>query len=109
MTFRHASKVSQIICDPSFKEIGSGASEIRVILSNQATETGSQTILTEGQRQEKPSIGSNSPFQTVELSVGPLIQQQNLRCQVVDLNNKPIIVLKKESRDITFSDADKGE
>ena len=108
-TFRDASKVSQIICDPTFKQIGSDATEIRVILSNQATETGSQTTFTEGQRQEKAPVGSTGPFETVELSVGTLVRQQNLRCQVVDHDNKPIIVLRGENRDITFSDADKGE
>lgn len=108
-TFREPSEVSAIICDPSFKKVGSDATEIRVALSNQATETGSQTVFSEGQREQKAPVGSSGPFQTVELSVGALVQKQDYRCQVVDKAGKPIIVLRGENRDITFSDADKGE
>ncbi|KAL8747987.1 MAG: hypothetical protein Q9190_000199 [Brigantiaea leucoxantha] len=108
-TFRHESEVRQIICDPTFKKIGSDATEIRVVLSNQGTETGSQTVFAEGSRQEKRPVGSSGPFETVELRVGALVEKQDQRCQIVDKAGKPIIVLRGENRDITFADGDKGE
>ncbi|KAL6717866.1 hypothetical protein ACLMJK_003951 [Lecanora helva] len=108
-TLKQPSEVSQIVCDPSFQKVGSDATEIRVVLSNQATETGSQTVFSEGPRQQQAPVGSTGPFETVELRVGALVQQQDLRCQIVDKTNQPIIVLRGENRDITFWDADKGE
>lgn len=108
-TFRASSLVSQVICDPTFQKIGSDATELRVVLENQATETGSQTVFAEGQREEQPPVATSGPFQTVELRVGELVEQQDYRCQVLDNFGHPIVVLRGKSRDITFSDAGKGE
>ena len=44
----------------------------------------------------------------MELRVGALVQQQDLRCQIVDQYNHPIVVLRGENRDVTFSHSDMG-
>jgi hypothetical protein len=48
------------------------------------------------------------PFQEVELSVGADVTNQALRCQILDENSDPIVVLRGQNTDITFSDADGG-
>ncbi|KAL8790742.1 MAG: hypothetical protein Q9195_006220 [Heterodermia aff. obscurata] len=110
-TFRHESSVSKIICDPTFKKIGAEASEIRVVLSNQATETGSQTVFPDvsGGRQHKPPVGSSGPFETVEIVVGALVEKQDIRCKLTDEHGKPVVATRGANTDITFSDANKGE
>lgn len=82
---------------------------ITVILQNQNLEIGSQTQFAEGQRQAKSPVGSSGPFTTVELSLGPDVKQKDLRCQVLDKNNDPIVVVRGQNVDITFADGDKGE
>ncbi|KAL8798301.1 MAG: hypothetical protein Q9182_006774 [Xanthomendoza sp. 2 TL-2023] len=107
-TFRdQPSKVSKVICDPAFKQSDASGNEIRVQLSNQGIELGIQVALPAGQRQEKAV--SNGPFETVEVMVGALVQKQDYRCQVLDKGGKPIVATRGTNRDITFSDADKGE
>jgi len=106
---RTPTKVSKVVCDPTFQKGATDAAEIRVVLSNQATETGSQTVLLDGKRSEAGPVGSSGPFQTVELRLGNLVANQAERCQILDKDGKPIIVLRGANRDITFSDADKGE
>ncbi|KAI9853937.1 MAG: hypothetical protein M1813_001615 [Trichoglossum hirsutum] len=108
-TFRKESIVSSIICDPTFAKIDPSATEIRVTLSNQATETGSQTTFSEGEREEKEPVGSSGPFETVQLCVGALVEKQDYRCQVLDAAGDPITVKRGQNVDITFGDGDKGE
>jgi hypothetical protein len=109
-TFRQASYVSQVVCDPSFVAIDPNSDELalRVILQNQSTETGSQTVLPAGSLVDLPPVGSSGPFETVELEVGSLVEKQDYRCQILDNYGNPLVVLRGENRDITFSDADKG-
>jgi len=109
-TFRQSSYVSEIVCDPAFVKIDPSSDELnlRVILESQSTETGSQTVLPAGSLVDIPPVGSSGPFETVELSVGSLVEQQTYRCQILDMAGNPLIVLRGENRDITFSDADKG-
>lgn len=109
-TFRQPSYVSEVVCDPSFVKIDPNSDELslRVILQSQSTETGSQTVLPAGSLVDLPPVGSSGPYETVELSVGSLVEKQDYRCQILDTAGKPLIVLRGENRDITFSDADKG-
>ncbi|KIW22384.1 uncharacterized protein PV07_12274 [Cladophialophora immunda] len=109
-TFRQASYVSEVVCDPTFVKIDPASDELnlRVILESQSTETGSQTSLPAGYRAESAPVATSGPFETVELSVGSLVEQQNYRCQILDLYGNPLVVLRGANRDITFSDADKG-
>jgi len=113
-TFKKESIVSSIICDPKFVKaaapiVGRAPSEVRVVLSNQASETGSQTTLSGDKRDEKAPVGSNGPFKTVELRLGQNVRKQDLRCQVLDTAGKPITVKRGANVDITFADGDKGE
>lgn len=48
------------------------------------------------------------PFQEVELILGEDVQNKDLRCQIWDENNTPVIVLRGNNTDITFADGDKG-
>ncbi|KAL8727127.1 MAG: hypothetical protein Q9166_006260 [cf. Caloplaca sp. 2 TL-2023] len=107
-TFRaKATKVSKVICDPTFKKIDQSEAEIRVQLSNQGSELGIQTAFKEGERQvERVAPG---PFTSIDIRVGALVQKQDYRCQVLDKAGKPIVATRGANRDITFSDADKGE
>jgi len=122
-TFRKPSYVSQVVCDPTFVKIDPTSDELnlRVILQNQSTETGSQTALPAGTLVDLPpvgssgpfetvelAVGSSGPFETVELAVGSLVEKQDYRCQILDNYGNPLIVLRGANRDITFSDADKG-
>ncbi|KAJ4382480.1 hypothetical protein N0V86_002815 [Didymella sp. IMI 355093] len=68
-----------------------------------------QTSFDEGWRQAKAPVGSAGPYDTVLLTLGADVKQQDLRCQVLDEYNKPIIVNRKTNREITFSDAPGGE
>ena len=110
-TFRHQSHVSKIICDPTFKKIGAEASEIRVELSNQATETGSQTVFPDVShgRQHKPPVGTTGPFETVQIVVGSLVEKQDIRCKLINEHGHAIFANRGGKRDKTFSDAKKGE
>lgn len=81
---------------------------ISVILQNQAIELGSQTDFAEGIRETKEPVGSSGPYTTVELSLGADVDQQDLRCQILDDNNVPIILLRGENNDTTFADGDGG-
>jgi len=109
-TFRQPSYVSEVACDPTFTKIdpNSDALNLRVILESQSTETGSQTVLPAGTLVDIPPVGSSGPFETVELSVGALVEKQDYRCQILDNYGQPLYVLRGGKRDITFSDADKG-
>jgi len=82
---------------------------ITVVLSNQATETGSQTVFAEGQREEGSPIGSKGPFQTVELRLGKDVQRQDLRCKILDDQGDAIVVIRGPNTDITFADGGKRE
>jgi len=108
-TFRTPSMVSEVICDPTFVKISPDEIALRVILENQATEIASQTILAAGEREEQLPVGSNGPFETVELRVGALVEKQDYRCQIFDVAGYPITLHRGEKTDTTFSDADKGE
>lgn len=108
-TFKKPSFVSSIICDPTFKKIGPEGKEIRVILQDQATETGSQTVFAENDKTPKAPVGSSGPYQTIEIQVGAIVENQGYRCQALDKHNKPIVAVRGKNVDTTFSDADKGE
>ncbi|KAJ9614588.1 hypothetical protein H2200_002725 [Cladophialophora chaetospira] len=110
-TFRQPAYISEVVCDPTFVKIDptDDRLNLRVILENQATETGSQTQLPANTvLVDLPPVGSSGPFETVELSVGAFVEKQDYRCQILDMAGKPLIVLRNGNRDITFSDADKG-
>lgn len=107
-TFRTPSLVSRTICDPAFKKIEAGASEVRVILQNLATDLGSQTTFADVKTNIKSGpTGSNGPYTSVELKVGPLAKQ-DLRCQILDVQGKAITVKRGQNVDTTFADGGNG-
>jgi len=110
-TFRQPAYVSEVVCDPSFVKIDPTDDKLnlRVVLESQSTETGSQTQLPANTvLVDLPPVGSSGPFETVELRVGSLVEKQDYRCQILDIYGQPLIVLRGENRDKTFSDAHKG-
>lgn len=69
---------------------------MRVILSNPIEELATQTVFDDvSVRAQSPPTGSQGPFQTVEISVGELVNP-NLRCQVLDKKGQPIIATRGE-------------
>lgn len=107
-TFQKPSSVAKIVCDPNLEAISADNFQVTVILSGD-DELATQTVVSNTQiRTEQKPVGSNGPYDTVELSVGALVNPA-FRCQVVDKRGRPIVVLRGANRDTTFSDADKGK
>ncbi|KAK5064875.1 hypothetical protein LTR84_000709 [Exophiala bonariae] len=51
---------------------------------------------------------ADGPFTTVNLTLGADVDLQDLRCQIVDVDKKPIVVLRGGNVDITFADGGAG-
>jgi hypothetical protein len=82
--------------------------QVTVILQSQSSETGSQTTFRSvNSRKEKAPVGSTGPFETIEIDVGPLADQE-LRCQALDAYGNALIATRGANIDTSFSDADKG-
>lgn len=78
--------------------------EVKVILdSSLSTSFGNRVSHRETKRP-----ASHGPFSTVELSVGKNFPQQALRCQILDHHHQPVVIVRGENIDTTFSDAEKG-
>lgn len=67
-----------------------------------------QVSFNEGFRQVTRPDGSTGPFDTVSLTLGKGVKQQDLRCQVRNEHNDPIVVLRNGNREITFADGNAG-
>lgn len=108
-TFKEATEISQIICDPAFVAVDPAEAEIRVTLADDAAELATQTVFAAffDERIELPPSGSSGPFTSVEISVGSLVDAAT-RCQVLNRAGNPIVATRGENVDTTFSDADKG-
>ncbi|KAK3717482.1 hypothetical protein LTR37_005872 [Vermiconidia calcicola] len=94
---------------PHARRQAASDNEVHVILQSQATETGSQTAYdyVPSPKSLAP-VGSSGPFETIEIAVGANVAQQNLRCQALDMAGAPLIAVRGNNTDITFSDAGKG-
>ncbi|KAK3053830.1 hypothetical protein LTR09_005110 [Extremus antarcticus] len=104
-TFEEPVTVSAVVCDDKF--VGKGF-DVIAKLSNQQIELGSQTLFKNFVEATTLSpTGSSGPFQTFELIVG-VNSNPALRCQINDKRGQPIVALRGENRDTTFSDSDKG-
>ena len=101
------SLVSAITCDPAFKKHELDTA-IRVTLSdgNLATQTAFDKAGLE--REQKTPVGSPGPYNSVNLSVGADVENQGLRCQIIDNNGKAIEVKRGENEDVTFADGGNG-
>lgn len=101
---------SAIVCDPAFVGLEDPSDlKVSVLLQNQATELGATTDFDDvPAREERPPTASTGPFETVELIVGSLVPDQELRCQLVNAKGKAIPIVRGGNQDTTFSDQDKG-
>lgn len=79
-----------------------------VVQLSGSDELATQTTFDEGWRQVKRPVGSAGPYDTVLLTLGADVKQQDLRCQVLDEYNDPIVVLRNGNREITFADGNGG-
>ena len=83
--------------------------EIRIVLSNQSIELGSQTVFTDnGKRQSKKFSSPFGPIKTVELRLGKSVKA-TLRCQIQDANGNALTVKRGSNVSTTFADGGKGE
>ena len=107
-TFKQPSEVSRIICDPEFVAAPAGAFQVRVILSDQSSELGTQTVFdTVEERVELPPTASTGPFDTVEIALGELVDP-TLRCALLNGRGREIVATRGENTDVTFADGDNG-
>ncbi|KAK5170626.1 uncharacterized protein LTR77_005215 [Saxophila tyrrhenica] len=82
---------------------------VTVILQNQAIELGSQTTFGNvNSAQTQPPVGSSGPYSTIEINLGADVANTALRCQALDVSGAPLIAIRGDNTDTTFSDADKG-
>jgi len=106
-TFVEETSVARVVCDPAFVAVGPEAFEVRVQLAT--SDLATQTVFADvTDRVELYPTGSSGPFETVEIILGELVDPA-LRCQVLNKMGKPIVAIRGENVDKTFSDADKGE
>ncbi|KAJ4292015.1 hypothetical protein N0V90_009914 [Kalmusia sp. IMI 367209] len=110
--FLEDSEVESIICDPSFKKgdgTGNGDAAnniVRVVLSDQATETGVAFELAADKR-DVEEIKPSTAFSAIEIQA-PEGVKDKLRCEIRDKYNNVITAKRGENIDTTFSDAGKG-
>jgi len=82
---------------------------IRVGLSGIRADIASGTNFDENLlAQTKRPTGSRGPYDTVTLDLGEDIQNPALRCQVLDRQGQPIVVVRGANVDITFADGGAG-
>ncbi|KAF2209886.1 hypothetical protein CERZMDRAFT_86536 [Cercospora zeae-maydis SCOH1-5] len=120
-TFRDgAAIVTSIICDPEFVKGEAPPSSsppsppadqipsIRIQLSD--GNLARQFPFQKGGlvREEQPSPDQSSPFNTVSLTLDAAVENQALRCQILDQRNQPITLQRGENIDITFADGGNG-
>jgi len=108
-TFQKPSTVSAIVCDPTFVQVGAGASQVRVTLANSQTAT--QTVFYNvNERIAKRPIAANEAFETIDIRVGELVDPA-LRCAATDSRGNYLVAKRGENIDVTFSDGgpDKNE
>lgn len=78
---------------------------IHVTLEDLLNSLGSGTDFEEDQlAQTKMPVGSSGPVTTFALKLGPDVKDKKLRCQIVDKEGTPIVGVRGNNTDITFSD-----
>ena len=91
--------------------VTSGDIEILVSLIHVAAETDefSEIVFKERHLPDSNSPAESfGPFNAVELDLSSSVKKQDLRCQILDEFLEPIVVVRGENVDITFSDQGKG-
>jgi hypothetical protein len=106
-TFPETSIVSKVICDPAFQQADKSDNTVVVRLSGPG-ELQTQTTFTGAEREAMPPIGSSGPYDTIEIVVGSVVVDQDIRCKVLDNAGNQIVAVRNTNTDTTFSDAGKG-
>jgi hypothetical protein len=98
--------VKTIICDPAFVAAPLDFG-IKVTLSDGdlATQTEFQKA---GNFEELSPVGSSGPFNSVNLTLGADVPQQDLRCQLIDNRGDAIELFRDPNTAITFGDGGLG-
>jgi hypothetical protein len=99
--------VKTIICDPEF--VGNALDlETRVTLSDGNLAT--QTVFEEAGLvvERKEPVGSSGPFNSVNLRIGADVENQALRCQVLDDRGNAIELFRDPNEAFTFADGGNG-
>ncbi|USW57826.1 hypothetical protein Slin15195_G111450 [Septoria linicola] len=115
-TFRDGeNEVSQIICDPAFvKGVApppiNADQDLTVRIQLSDGNLARQIEFDEAGlvRESKHSPDSVSVFNSVSLTVGEDVENQGLRCQILDAQHDPITLKRGENVDTTFADGGNG-
>lgn len=114
-TFRDgAAVVDAIVCDPKFVKgvapppPAQQPPSIRIQLSDGNLARQLQFEEAGLVREEQPSPDQSSLFNTVSLTLDANVENQGLRCQILDKNHQPITLQRGENIDITFADGGNG-
>ena len=106
-TFRKPSEVASVICDPTFVASSKSDNTVVVQLSGPG-ELATQTSFTGAMSETSAPVGSSGPYDTIQVTVGPLVEDQAIRCQLIDEAGVAIFGVRGANTDTTFSDAKKG-
>jgi hypothetical protein len=101
-------EVETIICDPDF--VGTPLDfNIKVTLSD-GDDLISETQFSKiGNFEVLSPVGSFGPFNTVNLTIGAEVRNQDLRCQIIDDEGHAIELVRGDNEAFTFADAGAGE
>lgn len=101
----HQTSADPELGDPAFVKANPEDFEIRVTLATDDLAT--QTVFKAFEdRAESAPTGSRGPFETVDISVGKMLNPA-LRCQVIDARGRKIVAVRGANTDTSFSDAGK--
>jgi hypothetical protein len=82
---------------------------IIVLLEHKSVDIASQTPFTEGVADEKKPTGSFGPYTNVTLTLGKDVVNKELRCKILDKDQKAIVLTRGPNVDVTFADGGKGD
>jgi len=108
-TFKEATEVSAVVCDPALVAVDPAEATIRVTLADDASEFATQTVFSSffNEALTLPPTGSQGPYTSVTIDVGSLVDPET-RCKLLNRGGNPIVATRGTNVDTTFSDADKG-
>lgn len=105
-----ATEVSSIVCDPDFsiEDVVAAVLDLDVRVQLSDGNLARQQAFEEAGlvREEQDSPDDESLFNTVSLILGVDVVNQDLRCQILDMELNPIEVLRAGNLDTTFANGD---